>query len=365
MSYNSKYKGSEVDAALDLAKTALQSIPFEYITENELNNKGFVTTQVLNTELSSKVDKDGSKQLSTEDFTTALKTKLNSLTNYDDTAIQSAVNNLQTQLNTLVSGDANTAIESFNEIIAFLDGVTDSQTLDGIVAAIERQIAGKQDIISDLSTIRSGASKGATALQSFTETDPVFSASPAASIKSTDISNWNGKTSNTGTVTGVKINGSTKSPSSGTVDIGNVVTSVKVNGTSYSPSSGIVDLGTISGGGGSSSSSTEEWVTLGSSTTTHTLEPQKIYVLECLNSRYTFNFSGNASGAQYRIFIYTASWSPTVSFPTHKCANGNELSFEQYKIYEISFLVTPFTSDPLCTWTSYDYMKNIVGGDND
>lgn len=48
-----------------------------------------------------------------------------------------------------------------------------------------------------------------------------------------------------GTVTGVKVNGSTKSPSSGTVDIGNVVTSVKINGSSKTPSSGVVDLGTV------------------------------------------------------------------------------------------------------------------------
>lgn len=49
----------------------------------------------------------------------------------------------------------------------------------------------KQDTISDLETIRSGAAAGATAIQ--TETDPVFTASAAAGITSTDISNWNGK----------------------------------------------------------------------------------------------------------------------------------------------------------------------------
>ena len=42
-----------------------------------------------------------------------------------------------------------------------------------------------------------------TPLTSFTETDPVFSASAAAGITSSDITNWNGKTSNTGTVTSV------------------------------------------------------------------------------------------------------------------------------------------------------------------
>lgn len=51
----------------------------------------------------------------------------------------------------------------------------------------------KQDVISDLDTIKAWAAKWATALQSFTETDPVYSQSPAATITTTDISNWNWK----------------------------------------------------------------------------------------------------------------------------------------------------------------------------
>ena len=85
---------------------------------------------------------------------------------------------------------------------------------------VDDKLAYKQDNIPDLEAIRSGASKGATALQSYTEQYK-------------------------GTVTGVKINGSTKSPSSGTVDIGNIVTSVKINGSSKTPSSGVIDLGTV------------------------------------------------------------------------------------------------------------------------
>ena len=42
-------------------------------------------------------------------------------------------------------------------------------------------------------------------ISSYTETDPVFSASAAADITSLDISNWNGKTSNTGTVTSITL----------------------------------------------------------------------------------------------------------------------------------------------------------------
>ena len=54
---------------------------------------------------------------------------------------------------------------------------------------ISQIVDSKQDAISDLDTIREGASKGAKALQSFTETDPIFSASAAANIKASDINN--------------------------------------------------------------------------------------------------------------------------------------------------------------------------------
>lgn len=136
------------------------------------NDAGYLTSHqdishlATKTEVSGKVDKVSGKQLSTEDFTTALKNKLNGLSNYDDTTISNAVSSLQTQLNTLVSGNPSTAINSFNEIIAFLEGITDSEDLESIIASIEQQIAAKQDKISDLDTIRSGAAKGATALQS-------------------------------------------------------------------------------------------------------------------------------------------------------------------------------------------------------
>ena len=66
---------------------------------------------------------------------------------YDDTAIQEALTALQQQVNTLVSGDASSAIESFNEIIAFLANVEDSQTLAGIIAGLNQNIADVQAAI--------------------------------------------------------------------------------------------------------------------------------------------------------------------------------------------------------------------------
>jgi hypothetical protein len=119
----------------------------------------------MNTGLSNKVDKVTGKSLSTNDFTTALKTKLEGLNNYDDTELSNAISTLRNDFNTLVNADASEAINTFNEIVAFLEGVKHTENLDSIIASIEQQIASKQDKISDLATIRSGASAGATAVQ--------------------------------------------------------------------------------------------------------------------------------------------------------------------------------------------------------
>jgi hypothetical protein len=68
-----------------------------------------------------------------------------------------------------------------------------------IVKYFESDFINKQDTITDLEVIRQGAAKGATALQSYTEQYK-------------------------GTVTSITINGSSKSPSNGIVDLGTVIT---------------------------------------------------------------------------------------------------------------------------------------------
>lgn len=142
--------------------------------------------------------------------------------------------------------DADNNLNKWNEIVNFLNGFEETdQVLENIIATkadkstvtslesayktadtnlgtridgIITDVNRKQDIISDLATIRSGAAKGATALQSYTETDPVFKASAAANITTTDITNWNNKTSNSGTITEVKANG-TSIATSGSANI--------------------------------------------------------------------------------------------------------------------------------------------------
>lgn len=205
MSYNSKYTGQEVEQLLDQVADGGTSTSWEDITDKPTfaevatsgdysdlantptiptktsdldNDSGFLTEHqdisnlATKTELSGKVDKVTGKQLSTEDFTSVLKTKLEGLSNYDDTAIQEAISGLQTQINTLVSGDASTAIESFNEIIAFLDGLEDTEDLASIIASIEQQIASKYTKPSggipktDLeSSVQTSLEKANTALQ--------------------------------------------------------------------------------------------------------------------------------------------------------------------------------------------------------
>lgn len=203
-----------------------ESNPKGFITSSALS--GYATTSSVNTALNGKVDKVNGKGLSTEDFTTALKTKLEGLNNYNDTALSNAINKLRNDFDTLVDGDASEAIDTFNEIIAFLDGVQDNESLDSIIASIEQQIAAKYTKPSggipkgDLAqAVQTSLGKADTALQS--ETDPIFSASAAAGIKASDISNWNSKTSNVGTITEIKMNGASKGKS-GVIDLGTVIT---------------------------------------------------------------------------------------------------------------------------------------------
>ena len=280
----------DIREGASLGATALQSVPAEYITESELNDKNYATTTALN----DKVDKVSGKGLSTEDFTTVLKGKLEGLTNYDDTTINNAVSSLQTQINTLVSGNANDAINSFNEIIAFLDGIKDTQDLASIIASIEQQIASKMDKVTlatvatsgsynDLSnkpTIPDEVTETTVSGWGFTKNTGTYS-KPSGGIPKGDLDN-SVQTSldkadtalqsyteqYKGTVTGVKVNGSTKSPSNGVVDLGTVITAHQdisgkqdklVSGISIKTFNGESLLGsgdiTISGGSGGGSTS--------------------------------------------------------------------------------------------------------------
>jgi hypothetical protein len=373
--------------------TALQSVPSEYVTETELSNKGYATISALN----NKVDAINGKQLSTEDFTTALKNKLEGLSNFDDTELSNALSTLRGDFDKIVSGDTTTAIKTFNEVIAFLDGLTDTQDLESIIANIEQQIAGKMDKVTlakvatsgsynDLSnkptipaavtestvsgwgftknagtyskpsggipktdlasTVQTSLGKADTALQSYTEqykgTITGVSANgtsvatsgvaniPAASTSKYGVTKLNSATNSTSTT-----EAATPSAVKAAYDLANsykgTVTSVKINGQSKSPSSGVVDLG---------------YVNKQLSTTTSssmTLSPN-IYYRNTSTSLSSLTITlGSVSNSnilnEYFVEFTTRSSGTTVSLPSSiKWANGVTPTFENGKTYQISIV---------------------------
>lgn len=89
-----------------------------------------------------KVDKVSGKGLSTNDLTTELLNKLNSLENYDDTAVRNLIKGISSRIDTLVGESASEAIDNFNEILAFLNGVSDTQTLQGLLSNLKAEFEG-------------------------------------------------------------------------------------------------------------------------------------------------------------------------------------------------------------------------------
>ena len=180
------------------------------------------------------------------------------------------------------------------EAVSGMSGVSGG-TIDTSNLATKDELAQKQDIISDIDTIRSNA----------------------ANYK--------------GTVTSVQVNGSSKTPSSGVVNIGNVVTSIKINGQSKSPSSGVVDLGYINKLLSTSTSSSM------------TLSPN-IYYRNTSTSLSTLTITlGSVSNSniinEYFVEFTTSSSGTTVSLPsTIKWANGEAPTFEASTTYQISIV---------------------------
>lgn len=109
-----------------------------YVKSEEL--KGYAKTSDIPS-LEGYVKQEEGKGLSAEDFTTVLKQKLESLSNFDSSEIESSLSGLQQQIDTLVNSNASKAIDTFNEIIAFLEGIENTEDLSSIIASIERQIA--------------------------------------------------------------------------------------------------------------------------------------------------------------------------------------------------------------------------------
>lgn len=130
----------EANKAADAANEAAQGIKIPSKTSQLTNDSGYVTDADIQEVATNKVDKVSGKGLSTEDFTTLLKQRLEGLANYDDKTIRAAVTAVQNQLDTLLNGDVNGVIDAFNEIETFLAGITDAQTLTGLLSNLRMEV---------------------------------------------------------------------------------------------------------------------------------------------------------------------------------------------------------------------------------
>lgn len=76
---------------------------------------------------------------------------------FADNDLSSRINTLQDRLNNLLGGDLSTAIDTFNEVIAFLDGIRDDESLSGLLTELgtrvqtaETNIASHTQQITDI-----------------------------------------------------------------------------------------------------------------------------------------------------------------------------------------------------------------------
>ena len=147
--------------------------------------------------------------------------------------------------------DMNIALEKKQDIISDLETIREGaalgktalqkhQDISGL--ATKEEVAGKQDIISDLDSIREGASKGATALQDYTETDPIYMADkPNLALKS-EIPDISGKADKTAIVTETDGNASYSIAPNRLTKLGTLASSVTLSLDTSKEESGVANV---------------------------------------------------------------------------------------------------------------------------
>jgi hypothetical protein len=249
---------------------------------------------------------------------------------------------------------------------------------------------GKQDKISDLDTIRSNANKGATALQSYTETDPTvpswakaaskptYTASEVGAVPttrkvngkalSTDITlsasdvsalpnttviptkvsqltNDSNFTSNTGTITGITMNGTSKG-TSGVVNLGTVLTSHQdisgkqdklVSGTNIKTVNGTSLLG--SGNVEINTNLSTPIVNHGTSDTSFALTPNVFHRWGTVSSlSLTLATPSNQTNLNEYMFEFVSGSTATSLTLPSTVKWTSELTIEPNKTYQVSIL---------------------------
>ncbi len=94
----------------------------------------------LDAALQRKVDKVDGKGLSSNDLTNELLEKIRGLSNYDDSTIKGEITSIKSDIDTLLGEGASDAIDTFHEIEDFLRGITDKQTLTGLLNDLKKEV---------------------------------------------------------------------------------------------------------------------------------------------------------------------------------------------------------------------------------
>ena len=86
----------------------IEKVKTDYVSNNSFNTalSSYTTTTDLTNSLNTKVDKVAGKDLSTNDFTNAFKTKLEGLSNYNDADIKNSINTLSQNVANAISNTA-------------------------------------------------------------------------------------------------------------------------------------------------------------------------------------------------------------------------------------------------------------------
>ena len=128
-----------VNDSFQLTKDKIEALLTGDITTHSHDGR-YSTKEEITLLLSGYVQAVAGKQLSTEDFTSELKTKLAGLSNYDDTALSGELAALKSRLDALIGDSASSAIDTFNEIKAFLEGITDTASLATMLSDMRTEI---------------------------------------------------------------------------------------------------------------------------------------------------------------------------------------------------------------------------------
>ena len=198
-----------------------QYVDETYATKESVDNNAFVTSAALN-DLNDRVS---TIEDSVGDVEYATKQEL------DDNALvtSSALNDINDRLIIVESEAANhVTAEEYSVIESVVRDTYTKQEIDTMLADID---GGSADLTNYYTKSQSDARYAQGTIPTkisqlsndvgvlTSESDPVFTASAAAGITSSDITNWNSKTSNTGTVTQVKVGTTAYNPSNGVVSL--------------------------------------------------------------------------------------------------------------------------------------------------